>query len=128
MPLGAATPLGEAGQGLSGGQLQRLSIARALAGSPDLVIFDEATSSLDGPSEARVHEHLARLEATRLVIAHRLSTVVGADRIAFLVAGRLVALGPHEELLLTCPEYAAFARSQMVGEAEPSCPELVPAQ
>ncbi|WP_315500944.1 peptidase domain-containing ABC transporter [Actinomyces radicidentis] len=128
MPLGAATPLGEAGQGLSGGQLQRLSIARALAGSPDLVIFDEATSSLDGPSEALVHEHLARLEATRLVIAHRLSTVVGADRIAFLVAGRLVALGPHEELLLTCPEYAAFARSQMVGEAEPSCPELVPAQ
>lgn len=120
MPLGLDTPLGESGQGLSGGQLQRLAIARAIAGGPSLVIFDEATSSLDGPAEAAVYANLSTLDATRLVIAHRLSTVAHADRILFLVDGRVVALGPHEELLLTCPEYMAFVRSQMVGDPDPT--------
>lgn len=118
MPLGLDTPLGESGQGLSGGQLQRLAIARAVAGRPDLIIFDEATSNLDGPAEASVYASLAALDATRLVIAHRLSTVAHADRILFLVDGRVAALGPHEELVQTCPGYADFVRSQMVREPD----------
>ncbi|WP_139738519.1 ATP-binding cassette domain-containing protein [Actinomyces wuliandei] len=119
MPLGLDTPLGESGQGLSGGQLQRLAIARAVAGRPAFVIFDEATSSLDGPAEAVVYDALSTLDATRIVIAHRLSTVVHADRILFLVDGRVAALGPHEELLLSCPGYAEFVRSQMAWGADP---------
>ncbi|WP_167202693.1 peptidase domain-containing ABC transporter [Actinomyces respiraculi] len=124
MPLGLDTPLGESGQGLSGGQLQRLAIARALAGSPGLIIFDEATSDLDGPAEATVYASLAALEATRVVIAHRLSTIAHADRILFLVDGRVAALGAHEELLVTCPDYAGFVRSQMVREPDHSFPAV----
>ncbi|RAX19252.1 peptidase domain-containing ABC transporter [Actinomyces sp. Z5] len=114
MPLGLDTPLGESGQGLSGGQLQRLAIARALAGKPSMVVFDEATSNLDGPAEAMVYARLSSLNATRLVIAHRLSTIANADRILFLVDGRVVGLGPHEELILTCPDYAEFVHSQLL--------------
>ena len=89
----------EAGGNFSGGQRQRLEIARALVGDPTIVIFDEATSALDNRTQAIVRSSLQDLKATRLVIAHRLSTIISADRIYVLKAGRIVQSGTYEELM-----------------------------
>ena len=93
--------IGEHGARLSGGERQRLAIARALLKNAPILILDEATSSLDTESEAAVQAALANLmqDRTVLVIAHRLSTVRRADRIAVMVAGNITELGTHEELL-----------------------------
>jgi ABC-type bacteriocin/lantibiotic exporter with double-glycine peptidase domain len=112
MPLGLSTPLGEGGNGLSGGQMQRLSIARAVAGHPRLIVLDEATSHLDAVTETEVTRRLAELHATRVVIAHRLSTIKDADRIIVLVAGQVEAIGTHHELLQTSQTYRAFVDAQ----------------
>jgi ATP-binding cassette subfamily B protein len=98
LPAGYDTALGNSGAGLSGGQRQRLALARALAGRPGLLILDEATSALDPVTERVVHEALARLDCTRLVIAHRVATVTAADRILLLEGGRLVADGSYAAL------------------------------
>ena len=98
MPMGLYTVVGEGLSTLSGGQRQRVLLARALVGNPAILLLDEATSALDNVSQATVLGELAKLEATRLVIAHRLSTVRDADRIVVLDAGRIVQQGNFEEL------------------------------
>lgn len=107
LPGGYETVVGERGTRLSGGQMQRLSIARALLKKPDVVIFDEATSQLDGESERRVWREAETLlgSCTRIIISHRLNPVLTADRVIVLDAGRVVASGRHAELLAREPRY-----------------------
>jgi subfamily B ATP-binding cassette protein MsbA len=109
-PQGFETPLHDRGQNLSGGQRQRISIARALLKDSPVLILDEATAALDNESERRVQQELSLLMQgrTTLVIAHRLSTVEGADRIIVLDEGRIVEMGNHQELLSLGGLYAAL--------------------
>ncbi|MET7618152.1 NHLP bacteriocin export ABC transporter permease/ATPase subunit [Streptomyces sp. NPDC005408] len=114
MPMGMNTVLSEGTNTLSGGQRQRLMIARALVARPRIVFFDEATSALDNPTQKRVTESTRRLNATRVVIAHRLSTVAGADRIVVMDQGRIVQQGRYEELLADHEGlFARLARRQI---------------
>jgi ATP-binding cassette subfamily B protein AbcA/BmrA len=115
LPEGYETQVGERGVKLSGGQRQRLAIARALLRDPKVLLLDEATASLDAGSEAAVQEALHTLMRgrTTIIIAHRLSTVVEADRILFLEGGSITGEGTHNELLATHELYRAFAVQQL---------------
>jgi ABC-type bacteriocin/lantibiotic exporter with double-glycine peptidase domain len=98
MPMGMHTVVSEGGSNISGGQRQRLMIARALALRPRILFFDEATSALDNKTQAIVSESLDRLKVTRIVVAHRLSTIRNADRIYVLQAGQMIEQGSFEDL------------------------------
>jgi ATP-binding cassette, subfamily B, bacterial len=108
LPEGAATRLGEQGLSLSGGQRQRLALARAVVGSPRFLVLDDPLSALDVHTEALVEAALRRVlgRTTALVVAHRPSTVLLADRVALISGGRITAVGTHQELLRGSEEYA----------------------
>ncbi len=116
LPLGYATVIGEHGAGLSGGQLQRIVIARAIIKNPAILIFDEATSQVDAESEAKIHDAIEQImqNRTTIIIAHRFSTVVSADKIVVIDNGRILAQGKHEHLIQTCRLYQALYETQLM--------------
>ncbi|HDY82061.1 MAG TPA: ABC transporter ATP-binding protein/permease [Halieaceae bacterium] len=115
LPEGSATMVGERGLKLSGGEKQRVSIARTILKRPPIMVFDEATSSLDSKSERAILSSLAEIsrDHTSLVIAHRLSTIVDADRIVVLHHGEIVEQGTHQQLLQHAGHYADLWRAQL---------------
>lgn len=119
LPEGLDTFLGEKGMRLSGGQKQRIAIARAILRDPAVLLLDEATSALDAENERLVQQALERVMEgrTTMAIAHRLATVVNADRIAVLDNGRLIDTGPHEALLVSSALYARLAALQFSAES-----------
>jgi len=121
LPDGFDTFLGEKGVRLSGGQRQRIAIARAILRNPPILLLDEATSALDAESERAVQQALARLAAgrTTLVIAHRLATVLKANRIVVMDEGRIVAEGAHHDLIRQGGLYARLAALQFTDTTGP---------
>jgi subfamily B ATP-binding cassette protein MsbA len=117
MPDGYDSVVGDRGVRLSGGQRQRVAIARAIASRPPILILDEATSSLDTESERLVQQAIDRviLGATSIIIAHRLSTVLHADKIVVLNRGRVEAVGRHAEVLQSSETYGQLFRYQFAG-------------
>ena len=114
LPDGYLTVVGERGYRMSGGEKQRLALARVLLKNPPIMILDEATSSLDSESEALIQEAMARVftERTSVVIAHRLSTILSADVIFVMDRGRIVERGSHAELLRLNGLYAELYETQ----------------
>ncbi|MGH6992028.1 MAG: ATP-binding cassette domain-containing protein, partial [Caulobacteraceae bacterium] len=119
LPQGLDTPVGERAKTLSGGQRQRLAIARALVRSSPILLLDEATSALDAENERLVQQalHGAMTGRTSLVIAHRLATVLEADRIVVMDRGSVVEEGRHAELLARGGLYARLAKLQFAAKA-----------
>jgi len=116
LPDGYETKIGEHGSGLSGGQLQRIVIARAIINNPQILIFDEATSQIDADSEAKIHKAIEELmhNRTSIIIAHRFSTVISADLIAVMDNGQIIARGKHEELMKKCSLYQSLYQTQLI--------------
>jgi ATP-binding cassette, subfamily B, bacterial len=119
MPMGYETPIAEGGGGISGGQRQRLALARSILRRPKILLLDEATSHLDVETERLVNDNLNALHCTRIVIAHRLSTIRDADLILVLDQGTLVEQGTHPQLLRRNGRYAALVASQETGNPSP---------
>jgi ATP-binding cassette, subfamily B, bacterial MsbA len=116
LPDGYDTVIGEHGSGFSGGQLQRIVIARAILKNPAILIFDEAMSQIDADSESKIQKALAGLinDRTCFIIAHRFSTVIGADRIVVMDNGQIIAQGRHDELTKTCKLYQNLYETQLL--------------
>lgn len=114
MPMGMYTVISEGAGTISGGQRQRLMIARALVNRPAVLLFDEATSALDNQTQAIVAQSIKQLEATRIVIAHRLSTIIQADRIFVIVAGKVVETGNYSQLMALGGHFADLSKRQQL--------------
>jgi ATP-binding cassette subfamily B multidrug efflux pump len=119
MPGGLESPIAQGGTTVSGGQRQRLAIARALIRRPEVYLFDDAFSALDVATDARLRRALAPLtaDATVVIVAQRVFTIRDADQIVVLEDGAMVGLGTHDELLSSCPTYAEIVASQLRAEA-----------
>jgi ATP-binding cassette subfamily B protein len=120
MPGGLDAPIAQGGTNVSGGQRQRLAIARALVRRPEIYLFDDSFSALDLGTDARLRAALRPItaDAAMVVVGQRVSTIMGADQIVVLDDGAVVGIGRHEELLETCPTYAEIVESQLaVGAA-----------
>lgn len=117
-PDGYESPIAQGGSNVSGGQNQRLSIARAIAPSPRVLVFDDSFSALDYKTDATLRAELARRagDAAVIIVAQRIATIMHAEQIIVLDDGRVVGKGTHEELLRTCPEYLEIAKSQLSAE------------
>ncbi|MBS9475985.1 ABC transporter ATP-binding protein [Ancylobacter radicis] len=122
LPEGLGANVGERGVRLSGGQRQRIGIARALYYAPEVLVLDEATAALDNATERRLMAAIeeAKSGRTLVMIAHRLSTVRNCDRIFFVKAGRVAAVGTYDELIATCPEFRELANITAADEAPPA--------
>ena len=114
MPMGMHTVLSEGQGSISGGQKQRLMIARAVASKPKILLFDEATSALDNKTQKRISEALDRLNCTRIIVAHRLSTIRNCDRILVMDRGRIVESGTYSELIGRGGIFAGLVERQRV--------------
>ena len=116
-PKGYDTWIEQGGSNVSGGQKQRLCIARALLRRPKILILDDSTSAVDTKTDAKIRAGLASYlpNTTKLIIAQRISTILHADQIVVLKDGEIVGLGTHDELMETCEVYRAIAESQMKG-------------
>ena len=119
MPMGMQTMISEGSGGISGGQKQRLMIARAVAPKPKILIFDEATSALDNRTQKQVSDALDRLKCTRIVIAHRLSTIKNCDRILVLDEGRILEDGTYDELIAKQGYFAELVERQRLDTGNP---------
>ena len=116
MPKGLDTDLGQGGVNVSGGQKQRLCIARTLLKNPKILIFDDSTSAVDTATEAKIRAELAKLqEVTKIIIAQRVTSVMDSDQIVIMENGRIHAVGTHDELLAGDPIYQEIYHSQMKG-------------
>src|SRR5699024_17562 len=118
MPEQLQAPVSQGGTNVSGGQRQRLCIARALVARPEVYLFDDSFSALDLSTDARLRAALRphTRQATVVIVAQRVSTITGADQILVLENGRIVGRGRHEELLQTCPTYVEIVESQLSAE------------
>ena len=113
LPMGMQTVVSEGGSTFSGGQRQRLMIARAIVARPRILLFDEATSALDSETQATVSKNMENLQATRIVIAHRLSTIAQADRIYVLSRGKIVQTGAYDTLMKVSGPFSELVKRQM---------------
>ncbi len=118
MPGGLETRIEQGGTNVSGGQRQRLAIARALVRRPEIYVFDDSFSALDLATDARLRAALAPYtrDAAVVIVAQRVSTIMSADQIVVLDDGEVVGLGSHDELLASCPTYAEIVESQVGAE------------
>lgn len=117
MPMQFNTIISEMGSNISGGQRQRIALARALINKPKIVILDEATSSLDTINENKITNYLKKQGCTQIIIAHRMSTIIDADKIYVMKNGSIIESGTHDELMRNCDEYyKLYTKKEKEGE------------